>query len=133
MIDKIRSENMDMLFKAILTLETVDDCYKFFDDLCTSIELKSFAQRLQVAKLLDEHKVYNSIVTETGASTATISRVNRSLKDGNDGYELVFKRLAEIFTEERDDIKVTWDNGIRTEVFSRDRFHLVGQNFPFDR
>jgi len=94
MIDKIRSESMDMLFKAILTLETVDDCYKFFDDLCTSIELKYFAQRLQVAKLLDEHKVYNSIVTETGASTATISRVNRSLKDGNDGYELVFKRLA---------------------------------------
>ncbi len=95
MIDKIRSESMDMLFKAILTLETVDDCYKFFDDLCTSIELKSFAQRIQVAKLLDEHKVYNSIVTETGASTATISRVNRSLKDGNDGYELVFKRLAQ--------------------------------------
>ncbi len=95
MIDKIRSESMDMLFNAILTLETIDDCYKFFDDLCTSIELKSFAQRIQVAKLLDEHKVYNSIVTETGASTATISRVNRSLKDGNDGYELVFKRLAQ--------------------------------------
>ena len=95
MIDKIRSDSMDLLFEAILTLETVDDCYKFFDDLCTSIELKAFAQRLQVAKLLDEHRVYNSIVTETGASTATISRVNRSLKDGNDGYEKVFKRLAD--------------------------------------
>ncbi|MBQ9807773.1 MAG: TrpR-like protein, YerC/YecD [Ruminococcus sp.] len=94
MIDKIRSDSMDLLFEAILTLETVDDCYKFFDDLCTSIELKAFAQRLQVAKLLDEHRVYNSIVTETGASTATISRVNRSLKDGNDGYEMVFERLA---------------------------------------
>ena len=90
MIDKIKSDSMDLLFEAILTLESVDDCYKFFDDLCTSIELKSFAQRLHVAKLLDEHRVYNSIVTETGASTATISRVNRSLKDGNDGYKLVF-------------------------------------------
>ena len=93
MIDKIKSDSMDLLFEAILTLESVDDCYKFFDDLCTSIELKSFAQRLHVAKLLDEHRVYNSIVTETGASTATISRVNRSLKDGNDGYNIVFDRL----------------------------------------
>lgn len=95
MIDKIRSENMDLLFEAILTLDSVEECYKFFDDLCTSIELKSFAQRLHVAKLLDEHKVYNSIVTETGASTATISRVNRALKDGNDGYQLVFDRLKQ--------------------------------------
>lgn len=95
MIDKIKSENMDLLFEAVLSLNNVDECYKFFDDLCTSIELKSFAQRLQVAKLLDEHRVYNNIVTETGASTATISRVNRSLKDGNDGYNIVFKRLKE--------------------------------------
>ena len=82
MIDKIKSESMDLLFEAILTLDSVDDCYKFFD-----------AQRLHVARLLDEHRVYNSIVTETGASTATISRVNRSLKDGNDGYNIVFDRL----------------------------------------
>lgn len=95
MIEKIKSESMDLLFEAIVSLESVDECYKFFDDLCTSIELKSFAQRLQVAKLLDEHKVYNNIVTETGASTATISRVNRSLKDGNDGYNIVFDRLKE--------------------------------------
>ena len=95
MIDKIKSENMDMLFEAILTLDSVDECYKFFDDLCTSIELKSFAQRLQVARILGEHRVYTSIVTETGASTATISRVNRSLKDGNDGYNIVFQRLKE--------------------------------------
>ena len=93
MIEKIKSESMDLLFEAIFTLESVDDCYKFFDDLCTSIELKSFAQRLHVAKLLDEHRVYNSIVTETGASTATISRVNRSLNYGNDGYEMIFSRL----------------------------------------
>lgn len=95
MIDKIKSESMDLLFEAVLTLETVDDCYRFFDDLCTSIELKSFAQRLQVARQLNEHRVYNSIVSETGASTATISRVNRSLRDGNDGYNIVFDRLKE--------------------------------------
>lgn len=94
MIDKIRSESMDMLFNAILTLENIDECYKFFDDLCTSIELKSFAQRIQVAKLLDEHMVYKNIVDETQASTATISRVNRSLRDGNGGYELVFKKMS---------------------------------------
>ena len=94
-IDKIKSESMDLLFEAILSLNSVEECYKFFDDLCTSIELKSFAQRLEVAKLLNEHKVYNSIVSETGASTATISRVNRSLKDGNDGYNIAFQRLKE--------------------------------------
>lgn len=95
MIDKIKSESMDLLFEAILSLDSVEECYKFFDDLCTSLELKAFAQRLEVARLLDKHKVYNSIVTETGASTATISRVNRSLKDGNDGYNIVFQRLKE--------------------------------------
>ncbi|MBR6599136.1 MAG: TrpR-like protein, YerC/YecD, partial [Oscillospiraceae bacterium] len=71
----------------------VEECYKFFDDLCTGMELKALSQRLQVAKLLTEHRVYNQIVTETGASTATISRVNRSLKDGNEGYDIVFERL----------------------------------------
>lgn len=95
MIDKIKSENMDNLFEAILTLNNVDECYKFFDDLCTGLELKALSQRLQVAKLLNEHRVYNQIVTETGASTATISRVNRSLKDGNDGYNIVFERMNE--------------------------------------
>ena len=93
MNEKMRSENMDKLFEAILTLETVDECYKFFVDLCTTIELKSFAQRFHVARLLDEHRVYNSIVSETGASTATISRVNRSLEDSNNGYDIVFERL----------------------------------------
>ena len=95
MIDKIKSESMDLLFEAILSLDSVEECYKFFDDLCTSIELKSFAQRLEVAKLLNEHKVYNSIVSETGASTATISRVNRSINYGCDGYALVFGRMKE--------------------------------------
>ncbi|MCI1269905.1 MAG: YerC/YecD family TrpR-related protein [Ruminococcus sp.] len=93
MIDKIKSPNMDLLFEAILSLNSVDECYEFFDDLCTGLELKAFSQRLQVAKLLTEHRVYNQIVTDTGASTATISRVNRSLKDGNNGYNTVFDRL----------------------------------------
>ena len=93
MNEKMRSENMDKLFEAILTLENVDECYKFFIDLCTTIELKSFAQRFHVARLLDEHRVYNSIVSETGASTATISRVNRCLNYGSDGYNLVLERM----------------------------------------
>lgn len=93
MIDKIKSENMDLLFEAILTLETVEECYMFFDDLCTGNELKAFAQRLQVAKQLGEHKVYNNIALNTGASSATISRVNRSLTDGNNGYNMVWDRL----------------------------------------
>lgn len=93
MIDKIKSESMDRLFEAILCLNDVDECYKFFDDLCTNLELSSLAQRLQVAEYLYEHRIYKKIVSETGASTATISRVNRSLKDGNDGYKIVFERM----------------------------------------
>ena len=93
MIDRIKSENMDLLFEAILLLENIDECYAFFDDLCTSLELKAFSQRLQVAKLLTQQKVYNQIVAETGASTATVSRVNRSLKEGSDGYLTIFERL----------------------------------------
>lgn len=95
MIDKIKSEATDELFNAILCLETVDECYKFFDDLCTVLEIKALSQRLQVARMLSEHNVYNNIVTETGASTATISRVNRSLHYGSDGYQIVFDRLKE--------------------------------------
>jgi len=89
---KLHDENVDDLFKAILTLETVDECYKFFEDLCTVPELKAMAQRFVVAKMLSKRQVYSDIVNETGASTATISRVNRSLNYGNDGYELVFSR-----------------------------------------
>ena len=72
-----------------------EECYAFFDDLCTVLELKSLSQRLQVAKMLSEHYVYNDIVAATGASTATISRVNRSLNYGADGYEIVFNRMKE--------------------------------------
>lgn len=93
MIEKIKSESMDRLFEAILCLDNIDECYKFFDDLCTRLELNTMAQRLEVARLLDQHHVYNDIVGDTGASTATISRVNRSMKDGNGGYDMVFHRI----------------------------------------
>lgn len=93
MNSKLRDKNLDNLFEAILCLETVDECYSFFEDLCTVLELKALSQRMQVAKMLSEHHVYSDIVTETGASTATISRVNRSLNYGSDGYEIVFDRM----------------------------------------
>ena len=93
---KIKSENMDFLFDCILSLQSMDECYDFFEDLCTVQELKSLSQRIVVAKMLSEKCVYTDIVTKTGASTATISRVNRSLQYGCDGYDIVFKRLDEL-------------------------------------
>ncbi len=90
---KIKNTNTDALFEAILTLKTVDECYAFFDDLCTVPEIKAMAQRYVVAKMLSEGEIYNEIVTRTGASTATISRVNRALNYGSDGYVLTFNRL----------------------------------------
>ena len=87
---KPRSDDM---YEAILTLKTVDECKRFFDDLCTVPELKAMSQRLAVAHMLSQKQVYSDIVAETGASTATISRVNRSLNYGSDGYDLVFSRL----------------------------------------
>ncbi|HOV41768.1 MAG TPA: YerC/YecD family TrpR-related protein [Oscillospiraceae bacterium] len=93
MNNKLKDKNTDELFKAILCLETIEECYDFFEDLCTVLELKSLSQRYQVAKMLSEHHVYSDIVRETGASTATISRVNRTLNYGSDGYKIVFERL----------------------------------------
>ena len=101
MNSKLKDENMDNLFKAILTLENIDECYAFFEDLCTVIELKSISQRMQVAKMLVNKNVYSDIVQTTGASTATISRVNRTLNYGTDGYALVFKRLKELEDAEK--------------------------------
>ena len=92
-VNKYHNESMDLLFNSILTLENIDECYAFFEDICTIKELQSIAQRVLVAKMLTEGKVYSDIVTRTGASTATISRVNRSLTYGNDGYNIVFNRL----------------------------------------
>ena len=95
MNNKLKDEHMDALFKAVLTLENTDACYKFFEDLCTVLELKAMSQRMQVATMLVQKRVYSDIVAETGASTATISRVNRTLNYGSDGYALVFDRLKE--------------------------------------
>ena len=94
MNDKINSANLEQLYEAILELKTPEECALFFKDLCTVPELKALSQRFQVAKLLTENHVYSDIVKETGASTATISRVNRSLAyDGAGGYSIVFERL----------------------------------------
>ena len=90
----LKNPATDDFFKAILTLESVDECYKFFEDVCTVKELQSIAQRFTVAKMLTEKKVYSDIVAATGASTASISRVNRSLIYGSDGYSLVFGRMG---------------------------------------
>lgn len=92
---KIKTAAVDYLFDAILCLENRDECYSFFEDLCTVNELLSLSQRFEVAAMLKEKKTYLEIADKTGASTATISRVNRSLNYGNDGYELVFDRMEE--------------------------------------
>ena len=93
MNEKIHDKNTDFLFKAILALETPEECYSFFEDLCTVPELKAMSQRLAVAHMLSHKQVYSDIVAQTGASTATISRVNRSLHYGCGGYKLLFGRL----------------------------------------
>ena len=94
MNSKLKNDNTDFLFDAILTLETKEDCYRFFEDLCTQPELNSMSQRIVVAKLLTEKTVYSEIVKKTGASTATISRVKRSLNEDTDGYMLAFRKLG---------------------------------------
>ena len=91
---KIRTEAVDQLFDAVLSLQNREECYRFFEDLCTVRELLSLSQRLEVAEMLREDKTYLEIGEKTGASTATISRVNRSLSYGEDGYDLVFRRLG---------------------------------------
>ncbi len=90
---KIQTLAVDHLFEAILCLENKEECYDFFEDLCTVNELLSLSQRYEVASMLKERRTYLEIAEKTGASTATISRVNRSLNYGNDGYDLVFERL----------------------------------------
>lgn len=87
-----RERNAEM-YKAILTLETVDECMRFFDDLCSVTELQAMEQRFQVASLLRQGMIYNDILEQTGASSATISRVNRSLNYGADGYSVAFERM----------------------------------------
>ena len=93
MSKNIRTEAVDQLFDAILCLKSKEECYTFFEDVCTVNELLSISQRFEVARMLMEKRTYLEISEKTGASTATISRVNRSLNYGNDGYELVVERM----------------------------------------
>ncbi len=92
---KLETAEMDELLRAILSLETVEEAYEFFEDLCTVNEMVAMKQRFEVAKMLREERTYQDIADETGASSATISRVNRALNYGNDGYDLVLKRISE--------------------------------------
>lgn len=92
---KLKSDAVDHLFDAVLCLKNEEECYSFFEDLCTVNELLSLSQRFEVATMLKKHQTYLEIADKTGASTATISRVNRSLNYGNDGYEMVLERLAD--------------------------------------
>lgn len=93
MTSRLKALENDSLFNAIMQLKTVDECYRFFEDLCTVAEIKSMAQRFEVARKLKEGESYADIAKETGASTATISRVKRYLNYGSDGYQLILKRL----------------------------------------
>jgi TrpR-related protein YerC/YecD len=95
MSKSVHTESVDLLFNAILNLKTKEECYAFFEDVCTVNEILSLSQRFAVAKMLREGYTYLEISEKTGASTATISRVNRSLIYGNDGYEIVFDRLKD--------------------------------------
>ena len=91
--NKLKDELTDQLFRAILSLKTEEECYQFFEDVCTVSELKAMAQRLEVARMLDEGSIYDEIVEKTGASTATISRVKRCLVYGADGYRNVLNNF----------------------------------------
>ena len=99
MNSKIKDEAIDKLFEAILTLKNVEECYAFFEDVCTVNEIKALAQRLEVAKMLEEKMTYQEIQQETHASTATISRVNRCLSYGSGGYKLILQRIGNKRTE----------------------------------
>ena len=94
MNNNVDLDNYKLLFDAILSLQTPEECFDFFQDLCTFTELNAMSQRINVAKMLSEKKVYNDIIKETGASTATISRVNRSLLYGRKSYDFIFERIG---------------------------------------
>ena len=92
-MDKLRNPETDLLFEGILTLQTVEECYRFFTDICTIKELQAMTQRLQVAKQLHEGRNYNEVCRDTGASSATICRVHKCLNYGAGGYRTVLERL----------------------------------------
>ena len=91
-MEKLHSPETDELFRAILSLETVEECYRFFDDLCTIGEIRAMSQRLEVAKMLREGKTFSQISAATGVSSATITRVNKCLSYGSNGYKTVLER-----------------------------------------
>ncbi|MBE6797002.1 MAG: hypothetical protein E7531_01485 [Ruminococcaceae bacterium] len=93
-MDKLKSQYNDDFFEAVLTLKNVEECYKFFADVCTPKEINTISQRYTVATMLKDGKVYSDIVNTTGASTATVSRVKRSMGDEDSGYKIVFERLG---------------------------------------
>ena len=95
MNSKLTEENLEMLYRAIVSLETVEECRRFFDDICTVVEVRDMAQRLQVAQMLEQKIIYADIVKLTGASTATISRINRCREYGSGGYRMVLERLKD--------------------------------------
>lgn len=90
---KIKDAETDFLFKAILSLDSLEECYAFFEDLCTVSEIKEMSKRITAARMLNENYIYSTISEKTGLSTATISRVNRCLKYGNDGYTEILNRV----------------------------------------
>jgi TrpR-related protein YerC/YecD len=92
---KVKNNDIDELFRGILQLDSIDECYQFFDDLCTVNELEAFGQRLKVAKMLYQKKTYQAIEKETGISAATISKISKSFSFGPGGYALMIKRLLE--------------------------------------
>jgi TrpR-related protein YerC/YecD len=99
-LKKLKDPYVNRLFDAILLLENRDDCYRFFEDICTIGEVQSMAQRLQVAEMLKEGRTYTDIAQTTGASTATISRVKRFLNYGANGYNIILERLAKTNQQE---------------------------------
>ncbi len=90
---KLKNEHIDCFFGAVMQLKNIDECYDFFEDLCTVSEIQAMAQRFHVARLLSAGKTYQEISSETGASTATISRINKCLEYGTDGYKTALERL----------------------------------------
>ena len=90
---KLGNQEIDHLFEAILTLETLEDCYRFFEDLCTPKEIEEMSKRMKAAKMLSDGKIYTEVAEKTGLSTATISRVSRCIKDGDEGYTAVLERM----------------------------------------